>query len=449
MGVGATRNSEAAGTIGMFASGSKLAAGLLLRNHLAPTIITGNLHMTYGIKPIVVQGADYQRVTVKYKGVDLEGKNRSSTEDLGYTLEWGSMDWNDLTMAPREYVANAIDGVLTQGLSLDEVEIGLTDGIRAQRGWTQVYIPVNEDILRFYAELNLRFLHFGRRELLGRKLLPKLVPDEAKTRIYKHGVLVRIMDMPSVWDYNLGDELSLDESRNAAEWTVRHAISKALAYADAGGLALVIKMTATADNKKDLVEATLTADYLKSRYDTDTLDARRLTWQQAFKSVAGEFGVASSGLAGVDSHLENKGMKPFVVPSNWLDVFHEMQVPTENTVLSESEKAGETYSEPSADMLKALDEVWGLLESFDMTRGKEKPPVKGFVQLMVAGSQKMGEYRKIDGVGTVLIHNDIGATSVMLRTTMLEELVHHITGAGDYSRDLQDFLFRLVVVMAF
>jgi len=456
LGVGNTREAHVAGTIGMFASGSKLAAGLLLRNNLSPTIVMGNLRMTYGIEPITSGGQGFRQVMVKYGGTDINGKSKSSTEKLGYTLEWGTADWNDLTMAPREYVANAIDGTLLQGLSLDQVEIGLVDNIRAKAGWTQVYIPTftmedgkNEDIHRFFQELNLRFLHFGHADLLKRKLLPKLVPNESKTRIYKHGVLVAVLDYPSVWDYNLGDELSLDESRNASEWTVKHAISKALAHADAGALALVIKMTATADNKAELVETTLTADYLKDRYDTATVDARRAQWQQAFKSVAGENGVASSGLTGVDSHLENKGMKPFQVPANWLSVLEEMQVPTENQVLKDSHNAGENFTEPSADMVKVLDETWALLESFEMTRGKEKPPVKGFVQLMVGGSQKLGEYRKIDGVGTVLIHNDIGATSTMLRTTMLEELVHHITGAGDMSRDLQDFLFRLVVVMAF
>ena len=45
-------------------------------------------------------------------------------------------------------------------------------------------------------------------------------------------------------------------------------------------------------------------------------------------------------------------------------------------------------------------------------------------------------------------HTDLGVgQSHMLLQVALEEVVHHVTGAGDMSRDLQDFLFRLVVKM--
>jgi len=443
MGVGTTRNSGITGSIGMFGSGSKLAAGLLLRNELAPVIISDTLQLHYGIAPVKVKDQDFRQVTVKYKGTDHTGKNRSATEALGYTLEWGVADWHDLTMAPREYVANAIDGTLAQGLSLDQVEIELTNHIRAKSGWTQVYIPTNPEIFKFYTELDLRFLHFKNAALMGRKLLPKLVPGEAKIRIYKHGVLVAVLDGPSVWDYNLGEELTLDESRNASEWAVKHAIAGALAHADSGALAVVIKQVGTAPNKAALIETTLTGDYLKARYDGNK-DGRKKNWQDAFRLVAGEDGVASSGLAGVASHLVNKGKLPFVLPGNWIEALEEMDVPTENKVLTASEKTGETYSDPTPDMVRAVDEVWELLKSFDMTMGKEKPPVKGFVQMMVAGGQKRGEYRD----GTVLLHNDIGTMSSLLRKVALEEVVHHVTGAGDMSRDLQDFMFRLAVMMA-
>ena len=441
MGVGTSRYSGRTDVIGQFSSGSKLAAGLLLRSNLPPVIITDLLRMNYGIKPIVVDGRDFQQVQVTYSG-SWNGKSRTSTEDLGYTLEWGVADWDDTTMAPREYVANAIDAAFKQELDTEAIEVALVDNIRAKKGYTQVYIPVNEDILRFYKELNIRFLHFGRRDLLGRKLLPKIV-DDGKTRIYKKGVLVKVMDEPSVYDYNLGDELRLDESRNAQSWDVRYAIAKALAHAEAELLSVVIKRIATADNKAALLETGLEANTLKGVYESDTKEARSEQWKKAFVMVAGEDGVAASGLAGVASHIEAKGKKPFILPTNWIDVLGHLDAPTEDKVLSASEKAGETLSDPTPDMLRSVDDVWELLTTYEMTNGKEKPPVKGFTQIMTAGAQKRGEYR--DGV--VLLHEDIGAKCPLLYKVALEEVIHHVTGAGDMSRDLQDFLFRLVTTM--
>ncbi len=443
VGVGASRYSGRSDVIGQFSSGSKLAATLLLRKGLAPTIITGNLRMAYGVRWFGLEGRRFGRVTVTYGGKDAEGKSRSTTEDRDYTTDWGEADWDDTTMGCREYVANGIDAILRQGLSLDELEITLVDTIRAKAGWTQVYIPVDADVLKFYHELDTRFLHFKRKDLLERKLLPKVV-DDGKTRIYKKGVLVKVLNEPSVFDYNLGEELRLDESRNASSWDVKYAMSKALSAAPAGDLAVVIKAVATAGNRAALVETSLSADDLKDRWNDDTKVARQERWQEAFRLVAGVQGVASAGLAGVASHIEAKGFEPFVMPSNWVDVLKDMGAPNEDEVLSASEKAGEVLSEPTADMVAALDEVWGWIVAYDMTNGLSKPDVQGFMSIMDAGGQKRGEYRN----GVIMIHTDLGmGRSPLLLKVMLEEVVHHVTGAGDMSRDLQDFLFRLVVTL--
>jgi len=441
MGVGSSRYSGRSDVIGQFASGSKLAAGLLLRRGLPPVVITGNLRMNYGSQPIQVDGLEFQQVTVKYSGTDLEGRSRTSTEDLGYTTEWGVADWDDVTMGPREYVANAIDSVTKQGISLEQVEVDLVDKIRAKAGWTQVYIPLNEEIQRFYEELNLRFLHFGRQDLLGKKMFPKVLAD-GKTRVYKKGVLVKVLDMPSVYDYNLGDELRLDESRNASDWDVKYAIAKSLANAVSSELAVVMKEVATAQDRLKLLETGLSGEYLRDQYAYDTKKQRQKEWQEAFRAVAGEQGVATGGLVGVASHIEAKGFVPFQMPSNWVDVLRDMDAPTEDKVLSASEKAGEVLSDATPDMIWAVDTVWGWLEAYGMTNGKAKPGVKGFMSIMDGGKQKRGEYRD----GEVLLHTDIGTgRSPLLLKVSLEEVVHAITGAGDMSRDLQDFLFRLVV----
>jgi hypothetical protein len=446
IGVGTSRYSDNSSMIGQFASGSKMAAALLLRKNLPPVIITGNLRLYYSTTPIVVGGYDFEQVTVRYSGTDINGSSKTSTEDLGYTVEAGELDWDDVTMGPREYVANAIDACYLQNLDpADHVEIDIVQNIRAKKGWTQVYIPADhDDIIRFYRELHIRFLHFQRRHLLDRKMLPKIVPSEPEVvRIYKKGVLVGTLDEMSVYDYNLGDELRLDESRNAQSWDTKYAIAKALANAEAERIAPVIK--ALVERPKGLLEADLSPESLGDRYRSDTLPARQEQWQKAFRMVAGEDGVASTGLAGVNSHLEAKGYRPVVLPAPWVRVLKEMEARTEDKVLTESEKAGETISEPTEDMIRAVDQVWELLEVNGMTNGKEKPPVKAFTTVMTAGCQVLGRYRD----GTVFLHTDIGGMSPMLLQTALEEVIHHCSGSLDCSRDIQDYLFRLVVKMAF
>jgi hypothetical protein len=95
-------------------------------------------------------------------------------------------------------------------------------------------------------------------------------------------------------------------------------------------------------------------------------------------------------------------------------------------------------------MLKAVDDVWELLTAFDLTNGKDKPGVKGFMSTMEGNIQKRGYYR--DNV--VYIHTDLETQCPLLRKVALEEVVHHVTGAGDMSREIQDFLFRLIVKIA-
>ncbi len=457
MGVGASRYSGNEATIGMFGSGSKLAAALLLRKGLVPVIMTGNLILNYGTKQVSVGGRTFHQVIVKYGGT------RTATEDLGYTLEWGVQDWDDVMMAPREYLANAIDGCISQGLDGASVEIELVDRIgRARADLTQVFIPAVPEILKFYNELNVRFLHFARKRLTSMKLLPKVVPD-GKTRIYKKGVLVSVLQQNSIFDYNLSSELKLDESRNADEWAVKGAVGKALARADVSQLANVFQ-NISADVKKEYLETELSTEYVTDKWGQENGKVDKANWVAAFKAVAGENGVASIGLPALASHVQSKGFNPFVMPGNWVKALEEMGCPTETQVLTDSEKLGELDGEPTDDMVEAVDDCWDLLTRLGMTKGRNRPEVLSFTSLMTAGAQKLGSYRG----GVVRLHADLaskckgsvdegkgiitlvakGPPSALLRATALEEVVHHVTGAGDMSRDIQDFLFNVITQMA-
>lgn len=450
------------GAIGQFGSGSKHAVNLLLSRGLNPIIITGRLRLAFSTKPLIVKGHDYQQVVVRMSGTDHSGKSCNRTVELQQTLEWGGLDWDDLSMACREFVANALDGAAEAHdtpTAQSLVQVGIAYDVRAIADWTQVYIPLTPDIQKFYNELNWRFLHFGRRQLLDKKILPKITADDEAqrcnapnarhevTRVYKKGVLVGTLPYKSVRDYNLGAELRLDESRNASEWDIKYAVAKALANADASDLSLVISDLISRPDATELLESHLSADFLTDQNRTETLPARTEEWKMAWEVVAGPRAVACSGMAGISSFVAHKGYDPVKMPPTWLSALRAYGIPTENTVLTQSEKLGEVLSDPTPAMLKAMDAVWTLLEKHSLTSGREKPPVKAFTQVMDGAAQKWGEYRD----GTVLLHAELGKegepTPQLLKVT-LEEVVHHVTGATDMSRDLQDFLFRLVTAMA-
>ena len=82
-----------------------------------------------------------------------------------------------------------------------------------------------------------------------------------------------------------------------------------------------------------------------------------------------------------------------------------------------------------------------------MINGKEIPPSKTFRKIMEGGAQTLGFYKE----GTIFINQDILSAdggSQQFKTTVLEELVHHITGEPDFTRAFQDFVLNLVIYLA-
>jgi hypothetical protein len=441
LGVSTTRSAGYAGTIGMFGSGSKNAVAKFLRDGTPVTICPANQRMDFFSKPKFVSGQQFNQVCVKYSGKDMEGKSCTSTEDLGFTLEWGVKDWTRLEMAFREFVANAIDGATIAGGSYKDVEIAVVDKPRCKAGHTAVFLPLNEDVQRCWKSIGSMFLHLSRPDLLNKKLLPKI--SDKCTLIFKNGVCVSKVDEESVFDYNLGDELTLDESRNAHVWDVRYACSLAVAQADAGDIAKIL--LAQIEGKK-VFESKLETSYLYNEYDSaDKKKIKAEVFQAAFKTIGGNNAVLCSGKKQLSEFVQKKGFKPVSIEGNWFQVLQKYGVKSENEVLDGLEKEGYTESDATVDMEAAVNKVWDLLSMSDMLNGKEKPIVKAFNPIMSAEGQVFAMYKN----GVVYIHTDLSTMSPLLLKAALEECVHHITGAGDMSRDLQDYLFRLVVQMWF
>lgn len=464
LGVSLADTSDRQGVIGQFGSGNKHGVAVLLRNELAPIVFAGTLRLEFGTKPQTVSDSltskDFARVVVKYGGTDpITGASRSSTEDLGFVLDYGKQDWSEVSLALREFVSNSIDRSIRENGDWSGVKIEIVDEsqVRAKRDHTRVFVQMNADVLQFYNDLGKWFLHFSEPESLSKAILPKRnrnLGDRKAAVIYRRGVRVREFessDTESLFDYNLND-LTIDEARKASDWDVRHHCGRALAGADKEVLAALFQHLLNSD--KAVWEFSFDTYALQPSYRDNTEDENRKArnWQEAFAFVAGEDAVLTS--EGSIDQLERKGFKPVKAPEGIVNAATRYGVQTPASVLSADELLGREITDASPDAQAAVDLVWELIEEVGLSNSKAKPPVKCFTSILDGGVMLNGYYRN----GEVFINADLAghgseaagrtALSNRLVKVALEEVAHYVTGATDNSRDFQDFLLELVVKLA-
>ena len=172
------------GVIGQFGSGNKHGVAVLLRHGLSPVVFAGTLRLEFGTRPQTVADSqatkEFARVVVKYGGTDpVTGASRSSTEDLGFVLSYGEKDWNEVALALREFVSNAIDRSIREQGDWSGVKIEIVDEpqVRAKRDYTRVFVPLSAEVLEFYNDLGKWFLHFSEPESLGQGDPPEEEPQ--------------------------------------------------------------------------------------------------------------------------------------------------------------------------------------------------------------------------------------------------------------------------------
>lgn len=479
--------------IGKFGSGNKHSVATLLRNKLAPIVFAGNLKMEFSTRPQTVNDGlkdnNFERVVVKYGGKDSEGKSRTSTEDLGFVLEYGATDWLSIDLALREFVSNAIDravsegekaystkcynelGIFTQDKVTDEatdkvvslletyqktardfnnvvIEIVDERQVRAKSDTTRVFIPLNEDVTKFYNNLGKWFLHFSEPELINQTILPKSnrnIGERKSAVIYRRGVRVREFessDVPSLFDYNL-ENLELDESRKVDDWRVKFAAAVAFSRADTKVIGRVWQ---------SFMESGVYWEHGFESYGLEYgLSDNKKVWVEAFSQIAGNNAVICTKGTNVDM-VQRKGFKPVIVPETFSTVGEKYGISTPATVLTSDDRDGREILEVNNEATSAVDFIWDLATKFSMTKGKEKPEVLTFQQLGDAEGTTMGFYRG----GKVYINRNIAGNSDTpgkelpseLLNTALEEVAHYVTGSLDNSRDFQNYFMEFIIRMA-
>jgi hypothetical protein len=94
----------------------------------------------------------------------------NKTKDLGWTLDHGSLDWKNVSMACREFVSNAMDRCTKEGTK-PNITLVEDKSVRAKDGFTRIFLGFEGGIVTFYSELNKRFLNVEGKTPLG--VLPK------------------------------------------------------------------------------------------------------------------------------------------------------------------------------------------------------------------------------------------------------------------------------------
>lgn len=438
--------------IGQFGSGCKHGIAVCLRNDLAPVVFSGKLKMEFGTRSQKVKddlaSKDVRRIVVKYGGKDQDGTNRSSTEDLGFVLDYGKMDWHGVDLALREFVSNAIDRSCRErgDWSGVTIEIVQENQVRAKDGYTRIFVPMNTEVFDFYNNLGKWFLHFSEPESMKLNILPKAnrnIGERRSAVIYRRGVRVREFessDVESLFDYNL-DNLRLDESRQASDWDVQHYCSQAFAAANEQILATYFRHVLSLGDKvweDGFSRNSLSPNSCESNEETQR---KREVWTSAFNAICGSRAVIVTDTENTE-RLEKKGFMPVKAPAGLAAVAQTYGLATADTVLTADERLGREVSEPTADVLFAVDLIWDTITALGLTNGKEKPEARVFSDIMSAGAQTLGFHRI--GTNMVFINRDIsvGQSPQLIQTT-LEEIAHYVTGSLDFTRDFQDYAFNV------
>ena len=459
LGASNTRSAGVVGTIGKFGTGNKHAISTLLRAGLDVKVYCGKTRLGFQTRPEVVDDGltqeTHQRVVVKFGGTSTR------TEDLGWTLTFGSLDWTNLGMALREFVSNALDrtirendGEFAPSIACGDLTVTVVDdrNVKAKAGYTRVFVQLDEegDILRYLAELPKRFLHFSKNpEQVKCGLLTKAgrnLSETATPMIYREGVFVAELKetkLDSLYDYNFRDgEINIDDCRNSNEYAIRGACARRLRRAGADELVPLFQ-SLTAGGKT--FEGELDPYYIMPTWDS-AKDEEKENWSIAWQAANGEAVVAEAGDGEkiAKQYAARKGYTIAELPKAWAGVADKFGITTTRQVLSENEKKGREVIDATEAAIAALDEVWEWIEAAEMTGGKDKPGIACYREMTDAECDVMGFYQP--GDDKVHTREDIssGRNKYLLKT-MLEELAHYVTGSRDCTRDFQNFFMDVIV----
>jgi len=412
--------------IGQFGTGATHGILACLREGLNPLIWTGKNRVEFFSEPALMGDHSYGKIFAKI--------GNKAPRELSISLEFGAIDWTSMDMALREFVSNALDNV--DG-DMRDIEFRIMERPRPEEGYTMVCIPLTPAVQAYYNKLKQNFLHFRHDapQNMGEEcILDKDVAGPAL--VYRKGVIVRALaeyNGNSLYNYNFGDGLRVDDCRNIDDYAAKSAI--------AGSVARSNRLHDIMDGvhkTPTCMEGRLGGWDLKY-----TAKNNAELWLKSFEKAFGTNAVVSMDeLSTFNEGAVRKGFRVINLPEGWYTACKEAGVVTALEKCDNLDESGNELLDPTPEVLATRDRVWDWIALVGLTNGKSKPPVRMFKTIMQAGSETLGYYQPKDK--TVYIGVDYPSNTKV----MLEELAHYITGANDCTRDFQDFSFRFAAEMA-
>jgi hypothetical protein len=206
-----------------------------------------------------------------------------------------------------------------------------------------------------------------------------------------------------------------------------------------------VKLLLATRDTEGIFESDLDSDYITGKYGLSQQDKgfAEATWNNALTEIYGGNAIFVSQPQNAD-YVARKGYNPVMCGPMLKAIALSSKLKTELDVLNSMEQRGRVILPPSEEMVAVMDFWWDLICEANMHCNRWQPQVAGFSEPMDAGAQTLGQsdYDK----GVIYLHVGLGGD--ILKETVLEELAHHITGATDSSRDLQDWIFRFATWLA-
>jgi hypothetical protein len=388
--------------------------------------------MCFKTKTIEIEDREEQQVYIQFGGASTK------RVDLGWTLGFGAVDWEDEGMSLREFIANAIDRVIKDDGNLKEdmkVEL-VPDGLKkARSGYTRVFVEVNDAVWTYPDDLPRRFLHFSDLDP-AQSMLPK--QERPKTQIYYNGVWVCELANtgPSLCDYNFtGSQIKIDESRNLNEYVARSAIAELYRDASVDDLARIFS---TFNRHESWMEHSLDALYLQSNTWEGEHKQRCANWVLAWAQVHGDDAVACQDPNGTDSKTaKKKGYDLGKVTSSWLNTVKEYGIPTADSVLDENERNGRILHAATKPVQAAVDEVWGWINAVGLD-SKPQPDVGCFTE-----DDPDTACTNFVTDGEVFLYHDLEGEEAI--EVALEVLAKYLTGSSHYGEECQKFTMQILI----
>jgi len=427
LGLSGSRGQE--GKIGQFGTGQTMGMLTMLRHGYTPTVFCGLTRIVYEVgNP--VESRDAFGNAVLFQPVSYKVSNRRPV-DMGVALSHGETEWDNVDMALREFVSNAIDNSIE---GLDGVKIDIVNNPTPRQGKTIVYIKLTPAVKAYYYQLGDKFLHFNNRGLntpVMRKIIPGTPPQ-----IFRKGVWVsEIGETPSVFDYNMGDNLPIDESRKLGNSDCERICAKHLC----SNLQLLEQLI------KSLICGDVTWESVWSVW-TFRIEAssNRTVVQEAWQNATNGALLATPSQGPLVDHARALGRKVCIVnSSSWADVLAYCGVQTILQGLQDIDENGFKILDPTPQVRYEFRRCWDALTILGETDGKEEPKLATFIPLINEANACMGIYDPKTQRVAIRDTNYEICTPEENAITMLHEIGHHLSGGGDADRNFESWLCRI------